>query len=242
MYCPQCGTESSQSQQYCRACGANLKVIAKAVTLSEAIARSDRGPLPKIKEMMKNIKVEQVTEEISRALDQMNKEIARSSPPEIPFRPKRPRHASPDKPWWVQMKEEQTPEQRREEHLVKGTVSFFTGIALTIFLYYFSAALVLKVSPEQLARIPFELEPVLRMAWMVGLIPTLSGLGRITAGLCIKPAPAAKSIDAHAPSTQTPAVEQDQTVRHELRDSITEHTTEMLDWKPQARRTSEMKE
>jgi hypothetical protein len=44
MYCPQCGTESSSGLQFCRSCGANLKVIGKAVSLSEAIARSDRGP------------------------------------------------------------------------------------------------------------------------------------------------------------------------------------------------------
>jgi hypothetical protein len=79
MYCPQCGTESSSGQQYCRSCGANLKVIGKAVSLSEAIARSDRGPLPKIKEMMKSLKIEQVSDEISRALEQMNQEIVRNS-------------------------------------------------------------------------------------------------------------------------------------------------------------------
>src|SRR4029077_8424408 len=73
MYCPQCGTES-QATQYCRVCGANLKVIGKAVTLSEAIARSDRGPLPKIKEMVKGLKAEHLTEEVSRALDRMDHE------------------------------------------------------------------------------------------------------------------------------------------------------------------------
>src|SRR3977135_2139925 len=79
MYCPQCGLESSSGLQYCRSCGANLKVIGKAVSLSEAIARTDRGPLPKIKEMIKNLKMDQVNEEISRALDQMNQEIVKSS-------------------------------------------------------------------------------------------------------------------------------------------------------------------
>ena len=59
MYCPQCGTESQTAVvQYCRVCGANLKVIGKAVSLSEAIARSDRGPLPKLKEMVKGLNVE----------------------------------------------------------------------------------------------------------------------------------------------------------------------------------------
>src|SRR5436190_6525857 len=79
MFCPQCGTESGPSLQYCRLCGANLKVIGKAVSLSEAIARSDRGPLPKLKEMVKNLKLEHVTDEISGALDKMNEEIVRSS-------------------------------------------------------------------------------------------------------------------------------------------------------------------
>src|SRR6266850_3186842 len=79
MYCPQCGLESSSGLQFCRSCGANLKVIGKAVSLSEAIARTDRGPLPKIKEMMKSLKIERVSDEISRALDQMNQEIVRNS-------------------------------------------------------------------------------------------------------------------------------------------------------------------
>src|SRR5215475_3050267 len=80
MYCPQCGTDASSGVQYCRSCGANLKVIGKAVALSEAIARSDRGPLPKIREMVKNLKVEHVSDEVSQALDKMNNELARISP------------------------------------------------------------------------------------------------------------------------------------------------------------------
>jgi hypothetical protein len=45
-----------------------------------------------------------------------------------------------------------------------------------IFLYYFSVALVLKIPPEALTKIPFELEPVVRILWLAGLMPTLSGL------------------------------------------------------------------
>src|SRR5258705_3964662 len=114
MYCPQCGTESSSGLQYCRACGANLKVIGKAVSLSEAIARSDRGPLPKIKEMMKNLKVEQVSEDISRALDQMNIEIARSS--------------EDLKPPKIIRKKTKTREQRRQKELTTRASFRFNGI------------------------------------------------------------------------------------------------------------------
>src|SRR5262245_29564927 len=80
MYCPQCGTECQADLQYCHVCCANLKVIGKAVSLSEAIARSDRGPLPKIREMVKSLKVDHVTDEVSKALDRMNNEIANINP------------------------------------------------------------------------------------------------------------------------------------------------------------------
>src|SRR2546425_5974575 len=163
MYCPQCGTESASTLQFCRLCGANLKVIGKAVVLSEAIARSDRGPLPRLKEMVRNFKLEHVTDEISGALDKMNEEIVRSSD-----------ETRPHRPWWP-LREKKTPERRREDHRVKGTVSFFTGIGLTIFLYNVAGVIVLKLPPDVLARIPFELEPVIRVLWTVGLIPTLSG-------------------------------------------------------------------
>src|SRR5256885_2355452 len=78
MFCPQCGTESSQELKFCRSCGANLKVIGKAVTLSEAIARSDGIP-GKIKDIFSNIKIAHITDDVSRALDKMNSEIARSA-------------------------------------------------------------------------------------------------------------------------------------------------------------------
>lgn len=175
MYCPKCGTESSSDQRFCRSCGANLKVIGKAVALSEVIARSDRGPIPKIKEMMESAKIKKTTDDVSSALDQMSHDISQT--------PAGEEHTDS---WWLQFKDKRTPAQRREDHLVKGTITLFSGIGLMVFLYYLSAALILKIPPEALAKIPFELEPVVKMIWLVGLIPALSGLGRIIAGLTIK--------------------------------------------------------
>lgn len=214
MYCPQCGTESSQEQRFCRSCGANLKVIGKAVALSEAAARSDRGPLPALKEMMRSIKIEHTTDEISNALEQMNREITQNFSAAVQIRPV-----------GLESKREELPEQRRENHIVKGTASFFSGIALMIFLYYFAGALVLKVPPEKLARLPFELEPVLKIIWLIGLMPTLSGVGRIVAGLLIRPtqkstvemAEPAREVSEHATGTE------------EKPYSVTERTTELLD-------------
>src|SRR4051794_27025743 len=175
MYCPQCGTES-QTTQYCRTCGANLKVIGKAVALSEAVARSDRGPLPKIKEMIKEFKIDHVSDEVSGALDRMNQEIARISPESA-----RPRVGRP----WIEFRKK-TPAERRERHISKGVVSLFSGVGLTVFLYYLSAALVLKLPPEIIAQIPFELDPVVKIIWLLGLLPATSGIGHIIAGLLIR--------------------------------------------------------
>ncbi|HEY3027154.1 MAG TPA: hypothetical protein VGJ55_13480 [Pyrinomonadaceae bacterium] len=216
MYCPQCGTESGSGLQYCRSCGANLKVIGKALTLSEAIARSDRGPLPKIKEMIKNLRIEHVTDEVSGALERMNQEIVNTTP----FRKSGRR-------WrWIEKK---TAEERREKHLVKGTVSMFTGVGLMIFLYYFSAALVLKLPPNVMAEIPFEVDPVVRVLWLLGLIPTLSGAGRIVAGLLIRPT---RHVNIDANIANASAISEPQS---EIRNSssgppasVTENTTNLL--------------
>src|SRR5260370_30963049 len=119
MFCPQCGTESSQELKFCRSCGANLKVIGKAVTLSEAIARSDGIPA-KLKDIFSNIKIAHVTEDVSRALDKMNKEITRSS---LQWHDR------------ARARKEKTAEQPRERHLTKGFISMFSGVGLSVFLY-----------------------------------------------------------------------------------------------------------
>ncbi|MFN2531256.1 MAG: hypothetical protein ABR555_08165 [Pyrinomonadaceae bacterium] len=213
MFCPQCGTESPDGLQYCRNCGANLKVIGKAVALSEAIARSDHGPLPKIREMVKGLKVEHVTDEVSGTLEKMNHEIARISPESY----KRPKH-------WLNFRKKKTAEERREEHIVKGLVSFFSGIGLTVFLYYLSAALVLKLPPHIIEQIPFEIGPVVRVLWLVGLIPALSGLGHIIAGLTIKTSPKANLHSVSSPKPLLPI----ETQSSSTHTSVTEHTTELL--------------
>ena len=185
MFCPQCGTESSSGQPYCRSCGANLKVIGKAVSLSEAIARTDRGPLPKIKEMMKSLKIEQVSDDVSRALEQMNQEIVKHSGSLMTSQPVSFEEMVEKRREKQRAKKEKTAAQRREKHIVQGLISLFSGVGLMIFLYYLSSVLVLKLPERILAEAPFEIDPVVRMIWLVGLMPTLTGVGRILAGLSI---------------------------------------------------------
>jgi hypothetical protein len=128
--------------------------------------------------MVKNFKVDHVSEEVSRAFDHMNTEIAKISPPEKKHPERRP---------WMNLRVRKTPAERREQHITKGIVSVFSGIGFTTFLYYLSTALVLKLPPDIVAQVPFEIDPVVKVLWLFGLVPTLSGLGHILAGLLIKP-------------------------------------------------------
>ena len=215
MFCPQCGTESS-GQAYCRACGANLKVIGKAVTLSEAIARTDRGPLPKIKEMMKSFKVEHVTEEVSRALDQMNTEIVRSTGDIKQGRLRFPR------------RRQKTPAERRERLLVKGTVSIFSGAGLTLFLYFLTHSINLHLPADVVANIPFEVDPVIRIIWLIGLIPMLAGLGRLLAATSIKANKQDPVAHKLPEAVGTPVLQADTARDLYAPPSVTERTTNLL--------------
>ena len=245
MFCPQCGTESIADLKFCRACGANLRVIGKAVTLSEAIARSDSVP-NKIKDLVKSLKIEKVTEEVSRAMDKMNQELVQSAG-------EHPRTFS-DKARSTTKKKEKTPEQRREAHLVKGTIRFFSGIGISIFLYFLAQALVGKLPPAMIDNIPFNLDPIVRIAWLIGIIPVFTGIGHIIAGLTIR----AKSTPSEGPISQIePAkglplrIEQPQSSfdkydeelapignRRESPPSVTDRTTNILAHKVSRRATN----
>ena len=230
MFCPQCGTQSSTELKFCRSCGANLKVIGKAVTLSEAIARSDGLPA-RIKLGLGNIKISQVGEEVSRAMEKMNKEIARTSAEGRQHR------------MW---RRERSAAERRERHFTKGVIKLFWGSGMSVFLYFLAHALVLKLPPDVVARIPFEIDPVVRVLWLIGLLPMLSGIGHIVAGFLIRrqPTPAIESDPplriatdpATSPSPTNEHMDQDdeRTVvgMREPPASVTDRTTNILDREP----------
>ena len=240
MYCPQCGTESlSDELKFCRGCGANLKVIGKAVTLSEAIARSDSVP-NKIKDLVKSFKIEKVTEEVSRAMDRMNQELMQSSSEKPPRPPRRRRR-------------EKTPEERRERHLVRGLIKVFWGSGLAIFLYFLTHALVLKLPPDVIAKVPFEIDPVVRIFWLVGLLPILSGIGHIIAALTIRTGkrlpeeemPLVESAEQSPLRIEQPQFNDEVTLMGEPRMppmSVTDRTTNILKRKVAGQATSEIKD
>ena len=230
MFCPQCGTDSAEGQHYCRSCGTNLKVVGRAVSLGDAISKTDGVPA-KIKEIMSNVKVAQVTEEVSRAMEKMNVEITRSSIEHRRQRRERRRQ-----------RKEKTAEERRERHLTKGAIKFFSGGGLAIFLYVMFRQLPLNLPPDVVANAPFAIEPFVHSLWALGLIPMLSGVGHVIAGLSIK----ARTQPQISASDESPLRIDDPTTAALRPDpeltvasprqtpfSVTERTTNILDRNPQ---------
>lgn len=217
MFCPQCGGESSEGQHYCRSCGTNLKVIGKVVSFSDAISKSDGVPA-KMKE-----KIAHVTEEVSRAMEKMNSEMSRK-----PVEPRR-------KSGW---RKEKTAEERRENHLTKGAIKFFWGGGLSIFLYFVTHALELRLPADVIAAVPFAIDPVVRVLWLIGLIPMLSGIGHIIAGFSIKARPVREIESAEPaplkidlPASGVAQADPELTVAsvREAPASVTDRTTNILD-------------
>jgi hypothetical protein len=253
MFCPQCGTESPADLKFCRSCGANLRVIGKAVTLSEAIARSDSVP-SKIKDLVKNLKIEKVTDEVARAMDKMNQELAGTADDHRDWH--QARRAERREKAHAKRKEN-TAEKRREKHLVSGAISFFTGIGLSIVLYFVGHALLGKFPPADLNGRPFDFDSLLGIAWVIGLLPTFAGFGHIIAGLTIRrdrrseiESPGATPLRIEEPDQSSfnpapafvPRRDDEATVfaAHHAPASVTDRTTNILERKPQVRQTDEI--
>ena len=89
-----------------------------------------------------------------------------------------------------------------------------------MFLYYLSAALVLKLPPEIVAQIPFEIDPVVKIIWLFGLLPATTGIGHIIAGLLIRPEREQPQLEQ--PASEPPAL-------YSSPASVTDHTTNLLE-------------
>jgi len=177
MYCPHCGTEAQANVQYCRACGTDIK-----------------GPIPKVKEIVKTLTAE----------------------------------STKNRQNWLNFRKKKTAAERREQHITKGVVSLFSGAGLATFLYFLSTALVLKLPPHIVDQVPFEIAPVVRIIWLLGLLPATAGLGHIIAGLLIRqdPEPQPQQIDQ---VVTPPRALGNEPITHPIPLSVTDHTTNLLD-------------
>ena len=127
----------------------------------------------------------------------------------------------------IEFRRRKTPAEKREDHISKGVVSLFSGVGLTTFLYFLSAALVLKLPPHIIDQIPFEIDPVVKVLWLLGLLPATTGLGHIIAGLLIRPQPEPQpQLDQ---VVSPPRELTDRPLTNPIPVSVTDHTTNLLE-------------
>ena len=128
---------------------------------------------------------------------------------------------------WPSLRKKKTAAERREQHITKGVVSLFSGAGLATFLYFLSTALVLKLPPHVVDQIPFEIAPVVKVIWLLGLLPATAGLGHIIAGLLIRRDADAQphQIDQVVPPRELT----DQPITSPIPISVTDHTTNLLE-------------
>ena len=228
IYCPKCGADAGNGQNYCRKCGVNLALVSKAVNLGEVIARGDSGLLPKIRNFMGNTKLDEVSEQVGRHLEKINETLKSAnrgtvravretsiSLPDLGCEQKAAKKAS-------------SASDRRAKLLAEGFPSLFIGIAMMILLYVFGDTLVLRIPPERAARIPFDVAEAAKVAWLIGLIPALGGLGKLVAAGFIRGSSELPQNAGLAPAQLASPAE---AVPFEMQDappSITEHTTARL--------------
>lgn len=129
---------------------------------------------------------------------------------------------------WLNFRKRKTAAERREQHITKGVVSLFSGAGLATFLYFLSTVLVLKLPPDIVDRVPFEIAPVVRIIWLLGLLPATAGLGHIIAGLLIRQGPEAEPQQIDQVVTPPRALG-NQPITHPIPVSVTDHTTNLLD-------------
>ncbi len=185
MFCPKCGGESLEAQRFCKACGTNLQLINNALSGGdspqgpfgidvEALARNAKdfaqswktswsgasakgserhGPHEEIRDQRR------ITREIKR---QAREEARRQNLP----KPKEYMSYS-----W-------------QHNLRNGLVSLFSGAGLGVFLYYVSQTAINEGLLDRLAEATegrvHGIEPLVRIIWMIALLPVLKGLAQIT--------------------------------------------------------------
>ena len=257
MYCPKCGGETVEAQRFCKACGTNLQLINDALRTGdsppgpfgidvEALARNAREFAQSWKTSWSgsHLKVGASDLHGSRSADarerhritrELRKKVREETRRQNLPRPKEYMSYS-----W-------------QHNLRNGLVSLFSGGGLGVVLYYLAqnaidSGLITRLEEQSNGHVQ-GLEPIVRMIWLIALLPALKGLAQIIyaaffgesmATLTARFTPPPLLEDARpflrqdtAPVTdREPAVPRSYEPSDEPPASVTEHTTHIFDDAP----------
>src|SRR5689334_6162568 len=180
MFCPKCGGESVEAQRFCKACGTNLQLINNALSSSDKPFGVDLDSLAKnVKDFAESWKTKNWSGAHVRVGDRRINEA------------KEKYRAARDIKRQVreETRRQNLPRPREymgyswQHNLKNGLISLFWGCGLGVFLYYFSQnaideGLIRRLEETSNGHVQ-GLEPLVRMIWMIALLPVLKGLAQI---------------------------------------------------------------
>lgn len=264
MFCPKCGGESLEAQRFCKACGTNLQLINNALSGSD----SPQGPFGiDVEALAKNAKDFAQSWKTSWSGAHMKMGAGDL-------------HGSRSADAWEERRiareiRKQAREEARRQNLPKpkeymsyswqhnlrnGLVSLFWGTGLGVVLYYLSQnaindGLIQRIEESSNGHVQ-GLEPLVRMIWMIALLPVLKGLAQIfyaaffgesmaTLTARFTPPPLLEEPKPFLRQDTAPVAEREPVPRNyepsiEPPPSVTEHTTHFFDEsQPQVKRETQ---
>ena len=185
MFCPKCGVDSLEAQRFCKACGTNLQLINDALRTgdspagpfgfdAEALAKNARDFAQSFKAGWSGATAKiSAGEWPSRSDSSERHRIAREVRRQAREEARRQNLPKP----------KEYMSYSWQHNLKNGLMSLFWGAGLGIFLYYMSQS---AISNGVLERIEEAsrgrvqgIEPLVRIFWMIALLPMLKGLAQI---------------------------------------------------------------
>jgi hypothetical protein len=186
MFCPKCGVDSLEAQRFCKSCGTNLQLINDALRTGDSPA----GPF--------GIDVDALARN-AREFAQSFKTTWSGAGGRISAGEHHTSHTdSSEQRRIAQEIRKQAREEARRQNLPKpkeymsyswqhnlrnGLISLFWGAGLGVLLYYLSQnaindGLLERIEEASHGRV-HGIEPLVRMFWMIALLPMLKGLAQI---------------------------------------------------------------
>ncbi|MEK6408628.1 MAG: zinc ribbon domain-containing protein [Acidobacteriota bacterium] len=180
MFCPKCGSESVEAQRFCKACGTNLQLI------NDALSGGDgpQGPF--------GINVDELAKNARDFAKSWKTNVAVAVGGRTGSGDARERHRVSR-----EIRKQAREEARRQNlpkpkeymsyswqhNLRNGLVSLFWGAGLGVLLYYLGQTaidegLIRRLEESSQGHVQ-GLEPIVRMIWMIALLPVLKGLAHI---------------------------------------------------------------
>ncbi|HWP41865.1 MAG TPA: zinc ribbon domain-containing protein [Blastocatellia bacterium] len=170
MFCPKCGNEAQETQRFCKNCGSNLQVVADALGKGEDTLGQLRLDVESLKRHAKDL---------ARGIKENLGDWTGDD--------------ETDPHYWKfkceELEAKRTPKPKDwlgyswQHNLRDGILSLLSGVGLGIFLYYMGQVAINEGAIRSLEELPNVqlrgLEPLVRMIWLVALIPVLKGLGHI---------------------------------------------------------------